>query len=355
MSRNRPVDLQRQSKRSPSILTRDHRRSPCPNSPQKGGNLQPQRLALLDRNLLERESRRRMLAHPLRQRRKLPRIHPGRRRHIDHQQVLPRKVERKVLMRLEEPQLPHPFRAHPAGGEVGDAAILKLQPHVGDIHLIREHRQPHRPHFTHRRSHQTQHDVEIVNHQVEHDIHIERTRSKHAQTMRFEEHRLMQVLPRRRHSRVEALQMPRLHDAPMLAAHLQNTVSIGEARGQRLLNQQIDARGQQRLRSGSMMHRRHADRSSIERTHRRQARLNSLKARHPELSRGFRSDSRVAVHHSSKLNRLPRLFQLAIDAKMIAPEGSRSNHGNAEWSRGRHYFFSVRFSTGASTTWRQRA
>src|SRR5882757_865907 len=100
-----------------------------------------------------------------------------------------------------------------------------------------------------------------------------------------------------------------------------------------------------------MMHRRHTDRSSVERPYPSQARLDGREARHAELRSSFSRHSRVAVHHRRKHNRLARLLKLTVDAKMIAPEGSRSNHGNAKWSRGRHYFFSVRFSTGASTTW----
>jgi hypothetical protein len=40
---------------------------------------------------------------------------------------------------------------------------------------------------------------------------------------------------------------------------------------------------------------------------------------------------------------------------VVAPECPRSDNGNAQWRRAGHYFFSVRFSTEASTTWRQRA
>ena len=77
------------------------------------------------------------------------------------------------------------------------------------------------------------------------------------------------------------------------------------------------------------MHRRHTDRSSIERPHRRQARLDRLEARNTELSRSVSSNSRVAVDHTGKLNRLARLLQLAIDAKMIAAKRSSPRNRHA--------------------------
>src|ERR1700712_2489899 len=97
----------------------------------------------------------------------------------------------------------------------------------------------------------------------------------------------------------------------------------------------------------------------MERRDRLQAGFNRLEGGDTELCRSFCSDRRVAIDDCGELNRLPGLFEFTIDAKMIAPEGSRSDDGDAEWMRGRHYFFSVRFSVrfsgGASTTWRQRA
>jgi hypothetical protein len=94
-----------------------------------------------------------------------------------------------------------------------------------------------------------------------------------------------------------------------------------------------------------MMHRRHTDRRGIKRP-RRQTRLDRLKAGYPKLLRGLRSNARVAVDHTNKLDRQPRLLELTIYAKMVAPEGPCSNNGDAKWMRPRHYFF----STGASTT-----
>jgi hypothetical protein len=126
---------------------------------------------------------------------------------------------------------------------------------------------------------------------------------------------------------------------------IQNAIRIGETRSQRLFDQQIDTRGQQRLRSRGMMHRRHTDRRGIERPYRSQTSLDRLESRNAKLSRSLSRNRTVTIDHSSKLNCFAGLFQLTIDAKMVAPEGSRSNNSDPEWTRRRHYFF----STGAST------
>ena len=54
---------------------------------------------------------------------------------IDHEQVLPREIQRQVLMRLKETQLAHAFRADTRCGEVGDGAALKLDTHIGNVRL----------------------------------------------------------------------------------------------------------------------------------------------------------------------------------------------------------------------------
>ena len=104
---------------------------------------------------------------------------------------------------------------------------------------------------------------------------------------------------------------------------------------------------------------RDADRRRVERTDCGETGLDRLEAGNAELCGGFGGDGRVAVDHCGELYLLACLLELAVDAKMIAPECSGSDNGNAEWMRGGHYFFSVRVSVwvsaGASTTWRQRA
>ena len=167
------------------------------------------------------------------------------------------------------------------------------------------------------------------------------------------------MLARRGDGRVEALEMSGLHDASVFAAQLENAVGIGEAGGERFFDQKIETCGEKRRCSGSVMHGGHADRGSIERACCRQTLLDGREAGYAELCCGFGGDGWVAVDDGGKLDRLTCLFELTIDAKMVAPEGSRSNNGDAKWMRAGHYFFSVRFSirdsTGASTTWRQRA
>jgi hypothetical protein len=130
--------------------------------------------------------------------------------------------------------------------------------------------------------------------------------------------------------------MPGLHDSAMLSAQLQNAIGIGKIRSQRLLDEKIDARGQKRLRSRSMMHRRHTDRSRIEPPNPRQTRLNRREAGNPELLRNLSGNNGVAIDHTNQLDSLTRLFKLTIDPKMVPPEGSRSNNGNPKWLQTRH-------------------
>jgi hypothetical protein len=65
----------------------------------------------------------------------------------------------------------------------------------------------------------------------------------------------------------------------------------------------------------------------------RQAGLYRLEGGNTELCRSFCCDFGVEIDDCGKLNRLSGLLELTIDAEMIAPEGSRSDDGDAEWLR----------------------
>ena len=66
---------------------------------------------------------------------------------------------------------------------------------------------------------------------------------------------------------------------------------------------------------------------------------------------GFGCDGGVGVDDGGELDGLAALFEFAVDAKVVAAEGSGSDDGYAEWVGGGHYFL----STGLSTAVRQRA
>ncbi len=164
-----------------------------------------------------------------------------------------------------------------------------------------------------------------MNHQIQHHIHIQRPRRKHAQPMRLKEHRPIQQRPRRRHRRIEPLQMPHLHHPPMRLRRRQNPIRIRQRPRQRLLNQQIHARRQQQLRHRRMMHRRHANRSSIQ-PQIRQTLLNLGKPPHPKLLTRSRSNARISIHHRHQLDRMPRSLQLPINPQMVPPKRPRAHH-----------------------------
>ena len=52
--------------------------------------------------------------------------------------VLAAVVERDVFMRLEKAQFANPLGRNAAGGQIGDAAARKLDPHVGDVDFFRQ-------------------------------------------------------------------------------------------------------------------------------------------------------------------------------------------------------------------------
>ena len=94
-----------------------------------------------------------------------------------------------------------------------------------------------------------------------------------------------------------------------------------------------------------------ADGRGVERACGCEGGFDSAECRDAEFLPGFLGDVGVAVDDGGELYGLAALFKFAIDAKMVATEGSGSDDGDAEWLGGGHYFL----STGASTAWRQRA
>jgi hypothetical protein len=79
-----------------------------------------------------------------------------------------------------------------------------------------------------------------------------------------------------------------------------------------------------------------ADGGGVEWVRRSEALFDGGEAGDAEFLCGFGGGSGAAVDDGGELDGLAGLFELAIDAEMIAPEGSGSDNGDAEWMRGRH-------------------
>src|SRR6266702_258205 len=248
-------------------------------------------------------------------------------------------------MRLKEPHLADSLRAHPAGSEVRDTSVLKLQPNVRNVHLPRQHRQAHGAHLAHRLANQLHHNVQIVDHQIQHHVDVQRSRRKHAQPVYLKKHRPVEQLAQCQHGWIEPLQMPHLHHAPTLPRRPDNLVRLCETRRQRLLDQQIDAARHQLLRTRRMMHRGHTHTRGVNppkmigcpihggliaMSGMQAARLHALPNRreraHAILSLRSGSRSLIWIDHRRQLNRIARPLQLAIHPQMVAPERPRAHH-----------------------------
>src|ERR1700743_977619 len=99
-----------------------------------------------------------------------------------------------------------------------------------------------------------------------------------------------------------------------------------------------------------MMDRRHADGCCVDPPRGSKTSLDGLEAGNAERLCGLGCSAGVGINHCDKLDRFSRMFEFAIDAKMVTPKSPCSDNDNAQWRRAGHYFFSVRLSTGASTT-----
>ena len=114
---------------------------------------------------------------------------------------------------MKEPQLPCFFETDTARREIRHTPVLKFHARIGNIGLVREHRNANGPNFADGRRHQTQNDVEVVNHQVEDDIDIETPGRERGEPVDFEKLRAGRKFARGCNGWVESLDMAYLQDA----------------------------------------------------------------------------------------------------------------------------------------------
>ena len=89
-------------------------------------------------------------------------------------------------MLLKKAHLAHAFGGDAARGHVGHRTSREFQACMGNIDLIRQHRNSHRLHFRDRLFQQRKQDVQVVNHQIVDHVHVEAARREHPQPVHLE-------------------------------------------------------------------------------------------------------------------------------------------------------------------------
>ena len=81
-------------------------------------------------------------------------------------------IEREVSVFLEDANLSHFVFADPAGGDIGNAAIFKLQSDIGDVLALAEDRYSHSVHADNGRTDKVEDDLKVVNHEIKNNADV---------------------------------------------------------------------------------------------------------------------------------------------------------------------------------------
>ncbi len=148
---------------------------------------------------------------------------------------------RNIRVVLKQTQLAFGFEAHAACGCIGDAAVRESQARIGDIDLVGKYAGADRIDRHHRRAHDTQDQIDVVNHQVEHHVDVRAAILERREPRRLDETRNAERRLYRPHCGIEALQVAHLQNAPGLARDFDEALPFGHRHRHRLLDQHAGA------------------------------------------------------------------------------------------------------------------
>ncbi len=151
------------------------------------------------------------------------------------------EIDRDVGVRLEDAELALALERHAAGGDVGDAAVGEAQARVGDVDVLREHRDADRLDALDAVVHQAQDQVEVVDHQVEDDVDVGAALGERREAVALDEARPGDDAGQGADRRVEALEVADLQDAPARVRRVDQRLPLRDRDGQRLLDEDVDA------------------------------------------------------------------------------------------------------------------
>src|SRR5262245_23364934 len=223
-------NLDGQRQRAAAIGPADLGRGPRLNGGDERFDLGEQRLAFFDRQGFRRDFGQ----------------GPGglRREQFERHHLLFGVIERVIFIRLKDAELAQPLAGDAAGGDVGDAPVGELEPGVGQIDLRRQYGDADRFEFDDVASDQAGDDVQLVNHQIHHHVDVERARRKDAHPVGLEKPRAFDALPQRHERRVEPFDVAGLQDQILRFGRADHLVRFAERAGDRLFDQDVDARYQ---------------------------------------------------------------------------------------------------------------
>lgn len=239
-------------------------------------------------------------------------------------------------MGLEEAQLADALRADAAGSEVGNTAGLKFNANVGDIHLAGEDGQADGVERAHRGTNQREHDVEVVNHEVENDVDVERARAENAEAMRLKEHGVIEERASGSDGGIEALEMAGLEDAVVGGSGVDEMGGFGNAGGDGLFNEDVNACLEKSLRYGEMRGGGRANGGGVEGDVAAQTGGETLRERRVDGDGRFSGSSGarwVGLDNSGEMDGCAFLLECLIDAQMVAAKSTGTADENAGMRR----------------------
>src|SRR6188472_263907 len=174
------------------------------------------------------------------------------------------EVATEIMVASEYAHLPFGLVAHPARGDVGDAARLEVDSGIGKIDPAAEHRRADGVHLAYRRVHEPDDHVDVVNHEIEDHVDLDTAVLPRRDAVALEIERLGDHLGKRAVGAREALDVPDLEHDLALLGEARERIRASHAFGDRLLDEHVDA-GLDQVAGNRVMERgRHGDTRCID-------------------------------------------------------------------------------------------
>jgi hypothetical protein len=169
-----------------------------------------------------------------------------------------------------------------------------------------------------------------VNHEVEDDVDVERARREDTEAVGLEEHGPVESGDGRGDGWVEAFEMANGDDAVVGVSRVEDAIGLGECGGEGLLDEDVEAGKQKLLCDGGVVDGRDADGCGVEWQICGKQFCERREGGNVVGSGEAGAASGVGFDKSGELNEFRvSVFELAVDAEMIAPEGASPNDGYA--------------------------